>query len=258
MSGPDVVPLPLVADCSRCAALCCVALPYAASADFAVTKSAGVPCAHLDDGFGCSIHAELGSTGWRGCTVFDCAGAGQQTVQHTFGGRDWRSDPEIANDMFMVFTQLLVVHEAVGYLQQCLGRLPEGDVRVQIDRLADELSTLGRAGADAILAWDASRERARIGAELGRASALIRTGAPGSDVRAVGRRRSLIGADLRDLDLARADLRGAVLLGADLRGADLTDADLLGADLRSSDLRGARIEDALFTTQRQVASARLR
>lgn len=258
MSGPDIVPLSLVADCSRCAALCCVALPYAASADFAATKNAGVPCAHLDAGFGCSIHAELGATGWRGCTVFDCAGAGQQTVQYTFGGRDWRSDPGIADDMFMVFTQLLVVHEALGYLQQCLGRLPEGDVRAQAGRLADELSTLGRASADALLAWDAGRERARIGVVLGRASALIRAGAPGGDVVAVERRNSLIGADLRDLDLVRADLRGTVLLGADLRGADLTDADLLGADLRGADLRGARIEDALFTTRRQLASARVR
>ena len=79
----------LRADCARCSALCCVALPYAASADFAYDKPAGRPCRHLD-GHACSIHAELPQRGFPGCTVFDCLGAGQQVTQHTYGGLTWR------------------------------------------------------------------------------------------------------------------------------------------------------------------------
>ncbi|MDR3081083.1 MAG: pentapeptide repeat-containing protein, partial [Streptomyces sp.] len=37
----------LRADCSSCFALCCVALPFAASADFAIDKAAGTPCPNL-------------------------------------------------------------------------------------------------------------------------------------------------------------------------------------------------------------------
>src|SRR5690606_37914114 len=80
-----VVHDPLTADCSRCAGLCCVALPFAASADFAVDKAAGTPCGHLQPDFRCGIHDGLREAGYPGCTVFDCFGAGQRVVQVTFG-----------------------------------------------------------------------------------------------------------------------------------------------------------------------------
>ena len=67
----------LQADCARCFGLCCVALPFAASADFAVDKAAGSPCRNLRTDFGCGIHAELRQRGFNGCTVYDCFGAGQ-------------------------------------------------------------------------------------------------------------------------------------------------------------------------------------
>src|SRR3546814_6481003 len=83
----------LTADCSRCFALCCAALPFSASSDFAQAKPAGVPCSNLADDFGCSIHQRLASTGWRGCTVYDCAGAGQQVAQGSYAGVSWRERP---------------------------------------------------------------------------------------------------------------------------------------------------------------------
>lgn len=96
-------PLPLAdarahlrADCSRCAGLCCVAPVFAASADFAIDKPAGVACLDLADDFRCGIHAELRNRGFPGCTVFDCFGAGQRITQETFGGRTWRQAPELA------------------------------------------------------------------------------------------------------------------------------------------------------------------
>lgn len=77
-------------DCSRCAGLCCVAPAFAATADFAIDKPAGVPCPNLRDDFRCGIHARLRDRGFAGCTVFDCFGAGQQLTQVTFAGRPWR------------------------------------------------------------------------------------------------------------------------------------------------------------------------
>ena len=74
-----------------------------------------------------------------------------------------------------------------------------------------------------------------------------------------GKRAILIGAYLREADLAgsnlseailrQADLRGASLFSArlycaDLRGADLSDANLRGANLRYADLRGANLRGA--------------
>jgi hypothetical protein len=90
----------LEADCASCAALCCVAPAFAKSSDFAIDKPAGQACRNLGGDFRCTIHERLEPAGFKGCTVFDCFGAGQRITQETFGGRDWREHPEIAGDMF--------------------------------------------------------------------------------------------------------------------------------------------------------------
>src|ERR1700753_1593984 len=75
--------LDLAADCTRCAGLCCVAPAFAKSSDFAIDKPAGRACPHLRDDHRCGIHAHLIERGFKGCTVFDCFGAGQHVVQLT-------------------------------------------------------------------------------------------------------------------------------------------------------------------------------
>lgn len=77
------MPTDLVGDCARCAGLSCVTLPFARSADFPVDKAAGDPCDNLKSDFSCTIHDRLPEAGFRGCTVFDCFGAGQQVTQVT-------------------------------------------------------------------------------------------------------------------------------------------------------------------------------
>ncbi|MRT44737.1 pentapeptide repeat-containing protein, partial [Xylella fastidiosa subsp. multiplex] len=64
-------------DCEHCFGLCCVALPFTASADFAIDKEAGRPCPNLRTDHRCGIHARLRDKGFTGCTVYDCFGAGQ-------------------------------------------------------------------------------------------------------------------------------------------------------------------------------------
>src|SRR3954452_17765705 len=117
---PEVPALPenpsLVADCARCAGLCCVAPAFAASADFALDKPAGHPCPHLQPDTRCGIHDRLRPSGFPGCTVFDCFGAGQRVVQQTFAGTDWRESPEVATSVFAVFTAQRQLHELLGYL----------------------------------------------------------------------------------------------------------------------------------------------
>ena len=48
--------LGLRADCGNCFGLCCVALTFSVSADFAVDKESGEPCRHLGTDFRCGIH----------------------------------------------------------------------------------------------------------------------------------------------------------------------------------------------------------
>ncbi len=124
----------LRADCSRCAGLCCVALPFVRSADFAIDKPAGMPCRHLQVDDRCRIHDRLGPEGFPGCEVFDCFGAGQQVVQVTFGGRSWRDGDAVAGPMFAAFDTLRAVHEMRWYLADAVvPRLP-ADLTEEVDR----------------------------------------------------------------------------------------------------------------------------
>ena len=234
-------------DCARCVGLCCVALPFAVSADFPVDKPAGTPCVNLLDDFRCRIHDRLRPRGFRGCASYDCFGAGQQVSQHTYRGQDWRGDPATAQQMFAVYPVVRQLHELLWLLTEAHRRVPHDDVATTItatERLA--------AGTPAeLLALDVAAHRGRVGALLDRVSRKVR-----GTTRHQHRHADLAGADLREADLRLADLRGALLIAADLRGADLRTADLLGADLRDADLRGANLGDALFLTGPQLAQAR--
>ena len=239
----------LRADCANCFALCCVALAFTRSADFAFDKGAADPCRNLLDDFRCGIHPALRDAGMKGCTVFDCVGAGQKVSQHTYGGTSWREDPASRGEMFAVFPVMRELHELLWYLTEAVERAPAlaGEARA----LLDETEAMTLLPAVEILALDAAAHHARTRDLLLRVSAAVRAPA-GPDHRGA----DLMGARLRGAGLDAASLRGAYLIGADLRGASLRRADLIGADLRDADLSGADLSDALFVTQAQVNAAR--
>jgi hypothetical protein len=239
----------LHADCSQCFALCCVALPFTKSADFGIDKPAGAPCRHLD-AFACSMHDRLATAGLPGCVAYDCFGAGQRIAQDTFGGRDWRGHPDIAETMYAAFATMRHLHELLWYIACALGR-PEAEqihaelraVRAGVEQAADrEPAELVRVEVDEL--------RRATAPLLRRASRLVRHGR-GADRSGV----DLTALDLRTEDLRDADLRNARLLAANLRDADLGHADLLGADLRNADIRGANLAATLYLTQSQIGAA---
>jgi hypothetical protein len=243
----------LRADCDRCAALCCVATAFSASADFAIDKPAGRPCPHLDAGFRCSIHDRLGPGGFGGCAAFDCLGAGQQVVQVTFGGRDWRAEPGVSASMFTAFAVMRQLHELLWYLNEALALAPAEPLAREVDAAFSATELLTFCGPSELAALDVDAHRRVVNAVLLRVSDQVRerAGRRGSDLRGA----DLAGKNLRGADLAGASLRGALLIGANLRGADLRYADLTGADLRGADLSGADLAESLFVGQPQLDSA---
>lgn len=274
----------LRADCANCFGLCCVALPFAASSDFAVDKSAGEPCGNLREDSRCGIHAELRERGFPGCTVFDCFGAGQQVSQVTFAGEDWRSAPGTARRMVEVFPVMRGLHELLWYVTEALeltagavagaGAGAEVPVRARaradsrtrtrirdrsslhrdLGRALKEVRKLTRGSAAALAELDVAAVRQEVNALLSATSELVRSRVPGR--RKNHRGADLVGARLRGAELRGASLRGARLIAADLRSADLRSADLIGADLRDTDLRSADLTGAIFLTQSQVNAAR--
>lgn len=241
----------LRADCTRCVGLCCVALPFARSTDFAFDKPAGMPCPHLAGDDRCEIHARLRGEGFPGCEVFDCFGAGQRVVQVAFGGRSWRHGADIARQMFDAFGTLRAVHEMRWYLADAASRDLPDELMREVVTAAERLAQVSDVAAEDLARFDVEGVRAEVGALLDRVSARVRAGLGGRNLRG----GDLAGRALRGESLQGADLRGALLLGADLQSADLRTADLLGADLRGADLRGADLTAALFVTAPQLAAA---
>ncbi|MCC3766794.1 pentapeptide repeat-containing protein [Streptomyces sp. UNOC14_S4] len=242
------------ADCTKCFALCCVVPAFAASSDFAVDKPARTPCRNIQQDFRCGIHTQLRQSGFRGCTVYDCFGAGQKVSQVTFGGRDWREAPETARRMFDVFPVMRDLHELLRYLTEAHALRAARPIRAELARALEETERLTHQDPEALAATDVAAVRQAVNPLLLRASELARAGLGGRKKERRG--ADLIGARLRGADLRGASLRGALLIGADLRGADLRTADLIGADLRGADLRGADLTGALFLVQSQLDAAK--
>ncbi|MFF4052313.1 pentapeptide repeat-containing protein [Streptomyces chartreusis] len=242
-------------DCANCFGLCCVALPFTASADFALDKDAGTPCRNLQDDHRCGIHARLRQSGFSGCTVYDCFGAGQKVSQVTFAGKDWRAaSREHARRMFDVFPVVRQLHELLWYLTEALTLPAARPVHAELRELRDETDALTRRSAEELASLDVAAHRQKVNVLLLRTSELARAGVRGRKKERRG--ADLMGARLRGADLRGANLRGAYLIAADLTGADLRGADLIGADLRDTDLTDADLTGAFFLTQPQLNAAR--
>ncbi|MDP4095336.1 pentapeptide repeat-containing protein [Paenibacillus sp. P96] len=256
----DISPHTLQADCESCFGLCCVALPFAASADFAADKDAGQPCPNLQSDFRCGIHNHLRPQGFKGCTVFDCFGAGQKVSQFTYKGRDWRKKPEAAKQMFDVFLVMRQLHELLWYLNEAQTLQAARQIHDKLRAARDKTEAFTRLDPDSLLELNTATHRAEINALLLQTSELVRDEAlrqykPSRRRKNYGRGADLIGAKLKGADLRGVNLRGAYLIAADLRDADLRGADLIGADFRDTDLRGANLSESLFLTQFQINAA---
>ncbi|WP_373877134.1 pentapeptide repeat-containing protein [Leifsonia poae] len=249
-----------MADCGSCVGLCCVALAFARSADFAFDKPAGDPCVNLEDDFRCGIHPHLRDRGFKGCTVFDCFGAGQKVTQSTFDGRSWRDDPETRAGMFSVFPVMRQLHELLWYLDEALRMPAAAPLHSELTRASAAVEALTASSPERILETDLEEVRGPIAELLREASRMARSGLPAlpttGKTKRVGPGADLLGADLSGLSLRGAELRGALLIAADLRGSDLSFAELIGADLRDAELSGADLASAIYLTQVQVNAAR--
>lgn len=249
----------LRANCADCFALSCTAFGFQRSADFPINKPAGTPCLNLAEDFSCSIHHSLRARGFRGCTVFDCFGAGQYVSQNLFGGASWRERPNTSADMFSTFAVVRQLHEMLWYLVEAAERATTSELSGPVAELRNEVLRTLDGDASEIIASDVERIRTEVRETLIGVSEEARGGYAASAEADMSDElhpsADLVGRDLRLIRLCGADLRGAYLIAADLRRSDLAGVDLLGADLRDARLEGADLSNALFLTQLQVDAA---
>jgi uncharacterized protein YjbI with pentapeptide repeats len=252
----------LKADCENCFGLCCVALYFCASEGFPADKTAGNPCRNLQSDFRCSVHKTLRKQGLKGCTAFDCFGAGQKVAQVTYGGHNWRQVPESSKQMFEVFLIMRQLHEMQWYLTETLTLEQAQSIHNELRSMFNKTELLTHLSPDLLMGLDVAAHRADVNALLLQTSELVRTEIshgqkiPLKHQKISPQRSDFIGTDLRKTNLRGANLRGACLIAADLRGVDLSGTDLIGADMRDADLRGTNLKDSIFLTQAQINTAK--
>lgn len=259
-SSPALERQSLRPDCANCFALCCTAFGFSRSADFALDKPAGSPCQNLASDFSCTIHDRLRPRGFRGCTVFDCFGAGQNVSQGFFAGKSWLERPETRDGMFSAFKAARQLHEMLWYLAEAQSRTFDPDLSAGAGQLRATIEHSVSGELSALLSLDLQELHAQVRTLLIEVSEEVRASYfaagddhLGSELKAGA---DLMGRNLKSRRLCGADLRGAYLIAADLRGSDLAGVDLLGADLRDARLEGADLSKALYVTQPQLNAAR--
>ena len=249
-------------DCGKCFGLCCVALYFSASEGFPVDKDAGKPCPNLQTDFNCSVHKNLRQQGLKGCTAYDCFGAGQKVAQVTYGGHNWRQEVEVAKQMFEVFLVMRQLHEMLWYLTEASTLQVAHSMQDKFSSIINETILLTKLSPNSLIGLDVEAHRDKVNILLHNTSELVRSKicrgqkSPSKHQITKERGAGLIGADLRKSNLRGADLRGACLIAANLSGADLSGANFIGADLRDTDLRGANLTDSIFLTQAQINTAK--
>ncbi|MBT3916471.1 MAG: hypothetical protein HN731_04760 [Rhodospirillaceae bacterium] len=130
----------LKTDCENCDAVCCVATKFKLPDYY---KPPRTPCKHLDQEHGsCTIFDKLEDEGFTFCRDFDCYGGGL-AVSNLFKeiGKNWASDPEIAEVQFHTFS--IVYFQLVKYLH------PDRAIEIDVpDDIIEELKPFTEQALD--------------------------------------------------------------------------------------------------------------
>lgn len=165
----------LVAECARCAGLCCVATSFEASQEFAIDKPLGVACPHLSHEARCAIHADRARRGFAGCTLYDCYGAGPRVT------RMYEEAPRSDARRDAVFLAMRELHELLWLLSEAAKLCPasRADLRAALSDRVDMLEATAGGSIAELLALDLeAQQRAtrallrRVGEALGGRAAL--------------------------------------------------------------------------------------
>lgn len=237
-------------DCASCCGLCCTALYCSKTDGFPKNKDAGTPCAHLMPDFRCDVHSKLQAQNLRGCTTYDCFGAGQQATAKYASGVNWKTKPEIAAQQFAVYLALLQLHQTAWYLVQAHALADSATLRAEIEALLLQSRQLSDAPANALLQADLAEHRDIANVLLKKVQQEMTKEA------VLGGKKDFFGKNFKRAGLDCANFSMALLIAADLRGCSLDRASFLGADMRDANIQGADLRTSVFLTQMQVNSCK--
>lgn len=248
-------------DCEKCFGLCCVALYFSKSEGFPNDKVPGKPCANLQSNFHCSVHNDLRKKGFKGCTIYDCFGAGQKVSQVTFKDQSWIDSPELASQMFDSFLIIRQLHEMLWYLADASTFILDKATLNKLNLIIEETQNLTILDPNHLKNIDIKNHRIKVNDILRKSNNIVKIKLNLDKKNIHNNKKVLIpgydfiGLDLTSTNLIGANLSGSLLIASNLSYCNLKGANLIGADLRDANIRGANLENALFLNQSQVNSA---
>lgn len=240
-------------DCENCFGFCCVALYFSKVDGFPRDKSPEEPCVNLNLDFTCKVHKSLRKKGLKGCTSYDCFGAGQKVAKITYNGVNWHESSELAKEMFNVFWVMRQLHEMLWYLSMVYSLEKKETLRRMSGIIIQETIEMTLLKPEDLLKLNLDVHREKVNEVLRKASNQIRSEFCSRNDKSLG--KNYIGRNLKNINLRGADLSGALLIAADLSNSDLSGANLIGADMRDTNIKGANLENSIFITQQQVNAA---
>lgn len=236
-------------DCGQCFGFCCVALYFSKCDGFPIDKIAGKPCINLKNDFSCKIHKNLREKGLKGCTSYDCFGAGQKVAQETYGGNNWMESSSSADEMFETFLVMRQLNEMLWYLNEAYIIDGLDECKNSIKNIIEKTEKLIQYTPNELLNLDVEKHRDKVNIVLRKVSDLIMKEYETLDKK---KNKNLIGKKFNRTSLRGADLRGAILIATDLSNADLSGTNFLAADMRDTNLKGADLRKSVFLTQSQI------
>ena len=94
---------------------------------------------------------DLRGKGYKGCTVFECFGAGQKISQVTFKGIDWRTDAEHAREMYDAFPVMHQLHEMLWYLKEAILLKATQTIHKELKEAIEETERLSNLSSDELM-----------------------------------------------------------------------------------------------------------
>ena len=240
-------------DCAKCSGLCCVALFCSKIDGFPEDKTAGKPCHNLQKDYRCKIHEELERRNLRGCTGYDCFGAGQQVTQVIYAGQTWRDSPIQAEEIFQVFLVVIQLHQMCYFLKEAVTLIPAKTLKSDISRLIKRNEEMCRQSPSDILKTDIESYRDEVNCLLKEVCNLLQNHL------LVDKRKcptDFLGKNFKNRNMQGYDFNTKLLIAADFEGCNFRGTTFLGADTRDTNFSNADLGEAVFLSQGQVNAAR--
>lgn len=232
--------------CEACSGLCCYALYLCIGESFAIEKKAGTPCLHLQSDFRCDCYPSLHQQHMKGCTIYDCFGAGQYVTQVLYKQDTWQSKPSLKTEVCKTFPLVLQLHQILYYLVLATMLQKAQPYKDELQQAIEHVLQLRLHPS----AQDITLFQTQANCILKKISKDIHEQYPSAK-----RHATAIAKNFKGSDLSGYDFTMSTMIAANLTGCNVTNANFLGADMRDVNIANTDMSKALFLTQIQLNSA---